>query len=484
MFKGECVKTPMPMSENKRNSKTKSKSKKLLASVNTPPITKCFSTQGSKDQSVTSPEYKMSQPRSTRQHSKRQEVETDNDQFHNAVLPCPTPLAKEELLELPQEQQMESLLTTLSSLCSKVTEMDIALNHDTEGINTRITTLQTQQDDATTSINTINAKVMESSTQIQVLQEENAVLKGIVQCYSTQLKTLNDRVAMLTAKSMEKNITISGLTEQGKKENCKQIVLDFLKAEVEIDADLEEILVAHRIGVQKDNDKPRLMIARCKYELKERVFKNISNLKEKTNSDGDAYYINKQLPDKLAEQNREIREIIKEQKDQDRNLQPRDKSKIEVKSKTVYIDGEPVTKQIMPVEIHEMFPEKNEREKQTKMKLAASDASTEEGSVFQGYAYKTGQLHEVKRAYHKVRILHPCTEHVIVAYNLRGSKGFQDDAEYGAGSKLLKNIESNFPLNTAVFVVRMYTGKHLGPKRFQLIIDAADQAAKRLIDGK
>ena len=285
---------------------------------------------------------------------------------------------------------------------------------------------------------------------------------------------------MLTARSMEKNLTITGIEEE-KNENCKEKVIAFLKGKVEIDAGEDEILVAHRIGQYNPKaKKPRIILARCVPVLKQRIFKNMSNLKDNTNSSGDYYYINKQLPEKYKEQNREIREIIKDQKAKDEALPPKDRSKIEVKNKKVYIDSIPVNKYIHPVEVCELFPESMEREKQDKLKLATSDTVNVEGSNFVAYAIKTGQTQEVRRAYHKIRRTHPGATHVIAAYKLRSHSGYQDDEEHTAGHKLVKEIERKKMINVAVFVVRDYGGTHLGHKRFSIICEAAEQALSRL----
>ena len=460
-------------------------------------IIKCFALQRSKATkatSVTSPEYKMSQPqqqpRQTRRTSKKDQNELqpegDNDpekqQIYNAVLPCPIPICKEEFADLPQEKQMGNILSIINSLCNKVTEIDVSINHDSDGIQTKLVTAQTQNDTNTSDIATLKKDLIAANADIGHVIRENSILKSVLHKHGCNLKSMNDKVAMLTAKSMERNITISGLEGEHNKENCKEKVIKFLKEKVEIDVNDNEVLVAHCIGQKrKTSDKPRLMIARCTYELKERVFKNVSNLKDKTNNSGDYFYINKQLPDKIAEQNREIREIIKEQKIKDQSLQPRDRSKIEVIKKVVHIDGQPITKQILPIEVDELFPDHLERDKQDKMKLSSSDTITESESTFAAYAYKTGQIHEVRRAYRKVRRLHPGAAHVIAAYNLRGNRGFQDDEEYSAGSKALKLLEQDSPINIAVFIVRTYGGTHIGPKRFDHILEVAKQAIDRLL---
>ena len=367
---------------------------------------------------------------------------------------------------------------------------DIALNHDTDGLHTRITTVQSQADNNTTMFNNhINSFAQyakyqdEINSGVHVLKAENRILKGIVQKQNKQLVQLNEKIAMLTAKSMERNITISGITGDIKGENCKEKVINFLKNQVEIDAEHNEIMVAHRVG-RKTANIPRIIVARLQPNLKERIFKNIKHLKGKTNEDGNAYYINKQLPEMLVERNKEVRDAIRAQKMKDQDLHPSDKSKIEVVNKVVYVDDKPVTKLLKQIMPYDLFPEKSEKEKMEKIKLVSSDPVGEQGSEFTGFALKTGQIQEIRRAYRKVVSLHPSADHVVAAFNTKSATGYQDDDEYGADRKLFTEIAKSLPQNVAVFVVRYHSGTHLGPKRFNYIMEAGKQAVHRLLSEK
>ena len=143
------------------------------------------------------------------------------------------------------------------------------------------------------------------------------------------------------------------------------------------------------------------------------------------------------------EQNREIQDNVKIQKELDKSLPPGQRSKIEVKNKTVIVDGHATEKQLLPPQPMEMFADKLERDKHDKIKFAVSDTNSLQGSEFIAFAFKTGQFNEVKRAYHKIRTLHPSVDHIIAAYNLKNVSGYQDDEEYGASSKLLKYLKEN-----------------------------------------
>ena len=269
-----------------------------------------------------------------------------------------------------------------------------------------------------------------------------------------------------------------------------------------------KIYVAHRVGQWRENMKfARKVVVRLKYQLKERIFENIKNLKDKTNSDGKKYYINKQLPEYMVAKNRVIKEQIAIQKSKDRALPVKQRSEIKVKDKVVFIDGDPVSPALPPVQIEEMFPEEHEMEKQNKIKLTAADPITVQNSSFMAYACRASQLIEVKRAYRRIRRLHPGADHIVAAYSIKSHRGYQDDGEHSAGYKLLRYMEGETDqdeegeeeqaeddgfqqqkgrkekkktANTAVFVVRLFGGVHLGPDRFKHIRNAGLEALKKL----
>ena len=343
---------------------------------------------------------------------------------------------------------------------------------------------------------------------IGVIASDSKTVKNILQRHGKQLESMNSKIAMLSAKSMENNVTISNLEGDTEKESVKQSVVEFFKKQLEIDAEEEEIYTAYRVGkLFKEKKRPRIVVARLKYRLKERIFDNIKNLKGKTNPGGAKYYINKQLPEQHIERNKRIKEQIREQKDKEKKLPPGDKSTIEVKSKVVLVDSEPFREPLPKLEINDLFSDSAEKDKQAKIQLFAADPITQECSNFMAYAVKVHQLHEVKRAYKKVRALHPVADHVVVAYSIKNHQGFQDDGEVAAGRKILQVMqdyvlgpspdeESDYendsqqwktpnpvsrdtPTNTAVFVVRECGPYQIGAARFACIKKIAKEAIAR-----
>ena len=331
-----------------KNKRVKAKSAKKV-NPSQPKIS-CFANlSASKASNLKSPEYTMSGVK-TRHRSKKSQPEnqpegtdisetSDTDSsvlseeeatIHSGVLPCPEVISEEKFESLGEENKISTLLKMVNSLCSKVTEIDVVLNHDTDGLMTKSNTLQTQCDENTTKVKKIPSivkdvsnlqavavKVDEHEGAIAQIKEDTVIIKGLLVKQSAKLASLNEKVAMLTARSKEKNITITNLLGDIKGESCIDTVVDFFRAELEIDVMNEEILVAHRVGKpemdkEKAKKSSRVMLVRVVPELKKRIFENVSNLKNKKNKRDQLYYINKQLPDMFIEQKRQNKETIAE----------------------------------------------------------------------------------------------------------------------------------------------------------------------------
>ena len=99
------------------------------------------------------------------------------------------------------------------------------------------------------------------------------------------MNTLSKKVVDLTARSMANNIVISGITgDSEKKEDCKSKVVQFMRTQLKIDDLLDqEVEVAHH-AKGKLGPKPRQMIVRCHFKLRDRLFYYTKHLKRITNS--------------------------------------------------------------------------------------------------------------------------------------------------------------------------------------------------------
>ena len=90
--------------------------------------------------------------------------------------------------------------------------------------------------------------IADLEVQNKELRDDTGTLKGIVYRHSIKLDKLNENVVNFTTRSMQKNITISGLASDTKEEKCKDTVLQFLRDVMKILVQPNEIYVAHRAG--------------------------------------------------------------------------------------------------------------------------------------------------------------------------------------------------------------------------------------------
>ena len=181
------------------------------------------------------------------------ELQSQKEEYKMEPLPMLEPVDTEEFSKLSNVDKMEKLVSKFNLLCEKTKQIDIGINDDNTGLATVLSTVQAQVDQAT--------------TDVTELKWENALLKGIVQRQSKQIESLSNRVTKLVAKSMDKNIIISGILRDEKKEDCKVSVVQFLTEVMEIEVGDDEILIAHRKGIKREQD--RAMLVRCQYPLKE-----------------------------------------------------------------------------------------------------------------------------------------------------------------------------------------------------------------------
>ena len=65
----------------------------------------------------------------------------------------------------------------------------------------------------------------------------------------------------------------------------------------------------------------------------------------------------------------------------------------------------------------------------------------------------------------------------MYAYRIRSGEKlrehFEDDGEFGAGRPLMDLLREYSAQNILVCVTRWYGGRHIGPARFQMVIDNA-----------
>lgn len=357
-----------------------------------------------------------------------------------------------------------------------------------ESLEAKMSELENDVLDAKTESHTHEERITALENQVDTSNRDVALLKGFTEKHEKQLDHQEKNTTQLVARSMSKNITISGLMESPK-ENCAKKVFDFLRGEMMIQVSPQEIKVAHRLGFHAPglkNTKPRLMVVRVSRALRERILQNKSRLKDKLNAEGNQYFINLQVPEAMMAEKKALSyEVNRIKKYNEKQHKKEDKINYTVKGKQLYVEKELHIQNVFPPRPLELFVSPEEQERMDDIELAISQPKMKGGSIFVGLATEATTLEQVNRAYRRVRQMYPSYDHAMMAYRIQNYSGYQDDGEYASGIKMHAMIYAMKQNNLAVFVVRNFGGSHLGLKRFEYILDVAEKAVtnlSRLID--
>ena len=155
------------------------------------------------------------------------------------------------------------------------------LQSKVENLETNYQELLARVDDAESTALAVpvhTTKIEQLENKVEKLCDDIAMLKGLVQVQDAMVRENKSKIVDLTARSMSNNVVITGLTGDSEHEkDAKEKVLTFYREKMDMETDESEVEVAHRIG--KLGVKPRMMVVRCVYKLRERIFNFTKNLK-------------------------------------------------------------------------------------------------------------------------------------------------------------------------------------------------------------
>ena len=288
---------------------------------------------------------------------------------------------KRKLLEVPvvdmKDFEVVDMEDKLNLLMSAINKINTNFHHKFEEMNRQITAsassignkvsaieegmeiIEEQLDD----LEGYGAKVVQLENKVKLLEEANAafqddmaVVKGILQVHDKALDSTKKKVIALTARSMARNVIISGIGgdkgddkgeaevavgEEVSKENCKEKVLQFFRNKMKMSTEDDEVEVAHSIGKMGKQQKPRQIVVRCKQELRDRIFGYTKNLKDVKNEAGDAYFVRVQLLEPPQSEKRERENRMREIKKRNKELPDTQKHKqipVHIKKNVLYIN--------------------------------------------------------------------------------------------------------------------------------------------------
>ena len=382
-------------------------------------------------------------------------------------------VSMKDFVQVDEGEKLNLLMVAINKINTtfqhKMKTLTLTLTDEEDGVFPRLREVEAD-------IDNFKERIDDLETENTALKDDVAILKGIVQVQQHQIAELQHQAIDAKARSMKNNILVDGITNDVDDElTAKQQALSFLRTQLEMQVEDNEIVKAHRLGEKRDL-KPRTMVIKCTDALRGRVFGYTKNLKTKTNENKEKFYVDPQLPDKQVAERKNVSQQIQTVKN---NLPKEETATFKIKKNKLYVNNELQKQHIVPLTATALLDmSMDEHELLSKEVLLESKRVVEKGSTFKAYAKSVKSLEDIRRAYLRMRQLHPEADHIVAAYRVKKYEGACDDGEHSAGVKLWRLLVAKQKKDQVVFVIRKYGGIHLGPRRFLIYQNMASEVLK------
>ena len=362
---------------------------------------------------------------------------------------------------------MRKLLEELKSTWKQ--EVVDELKADNEKVLEEVSGLKSKHDQ-------LEKELKNAQVQLKLCQVQLNEVTGISVKQEHEIQECKENIDDLKSKAIQDLLRIEGIVPT-EKENRKQVVKTFFKEVLEIEREIP-ILDAYRVG--KGDFKP-MIVQLQNHRDKGLIYKNSKNLKDKTNSDNQPYYINDVRTPRNRANNQRIGQLLS----QNRNLYSQYQLDMKREKGVLYVEGTTYVKDFQPPSCREiLMASKSQWIERLNQDVIKGVTKSFQNQHFTGYTAPVKDIQEANVVYAKVCALHTDARHVVGAVRVPGRRfhkcqGFCDHDEHGAGAMLLNLLLDAGIQNRAIFVVRVYDSTHIGPKRFTLMKDAVKSALDR-----
>ncbi|XP_052693143.1 protein IMPACT homolog [Crassostrea angulata] len=374
-------------------------------------------------------------------------------------------------------QGISNIQNTLANLLLRIDgqgrQLDAVTNEISgkHGIEERLENVQHQANDTMYIINDLQKKT----------ERELSRMKDYVVRLEYCIKTQNDQITELKARSMEDNIIISGVeesrTEMGKSENLAKMISHVFSSEMNIAAETVDNLQIYKLFRMGEYDRQRkfprpICVQFANRAHKEIVMRHIKVLKDKKSP----IRVSQHQPEELRERRKHLYKVQKQYAQRNIETTLKGTKLIFTKSKLVYKDkigSRPTAEEIINGE-------------EVKIAITPGKTTEDNGNRFAAHAVPVDSYKQVRRSFVEVMRSDSIASasHNIFAFRFTGNDGTthdgsDDDGEHGVGRLLLKALIDNDVKNTLVVVSRWY-GNKIGPRRFKHINEVGLSAARNM----
>jgi cell division protein FtsB len=306
----------------------------------------------------------------------------------------------------------------------------------------------------------ITSDVDRLTVENEELRARNRINEGRITRLEKVVNDIHEDMLQSTARSMKDNITFSNIPEEQNESNnsTRRILIEFLQNEMCIAPDSFnhiDVIRVHRVG--QSGKYNRMIVAKLNEQGKAVIWSHTKHLK------GKHFSVNVQLPRELSERKKQLVPLYKNARNNNKKAQWRgEKLSIDNVTHTAHQD---VIKHINYVT----------SDVAVSTKVTQGPPMTHKGSTFLGSRISIQSTDDVIPSLHALYGDQRCARatHNRIQSKTGITEHYNDDGEYGAGSKLLDMLKEKDIQNELVCVTRWYGGTHLGTARFQCILDTA-----------
>ena len=393
-------------------------------------------------------------------------VDIGNSEEYDLHTPNPDPKG--------HEGSIQTLITKLFDKSMK--DIKDMISADRKDSNKLLQSVDKKVNDIEHKIDGIHSSLNNQSSTIEQLIGENKQLRTRIELTDGRLtraeKVIDDvreELLQSNARSMKDNLIFQKVPENDT-QTCKDTLFAFFRTELRISADdmrRIQILKCHRLGFKGAHIRASMrdIVAVVDDETKVIIWRHVKHLR------GKKYSIFPQLPRELVTRKQQLMPVFKAARDRKANVKWLGEKLL-------------LEKRVLEAPRDKICDIKGNLAEAITMDVKRSDVSTYNESSFQGSQVRIKSFDDITPALHAI-YRDPNTAratHNMYAYRVSSGSGvrghFCDDGEHGAGKRILALMEQEDIVDTIICVTRWYGGQHLGPARFNYILEAA----KRTID--
>ena len=293
--------------------------------------------------------------------------------------------------------------------------------------------------------------------------EQVEMLTKIAIKQDQELTQMKRNVEQIRNEKNRNNLIIFGLEIQ-EDESLKTAVDNFFKLKMEITKEIAYQSItkrgsAHCVTLKNIGDKSH-------------IYKHGKNLKNKVNSEGKSYQVRDDLTPAQFEEDKRLRQMVK------RNTASN--ITMSLKRGQLTINNTKYQQKVPAPTVTDMLELSDEERETIQAKsLVSIQGYRERDNVYYAYAAKANSFQQVRSLYKHVKMKHFDATHCIMAHNIAGEmpdlKDYDDNGEYGGGSRILNILLQGEHVDTVVYIVCYHSGQNLGVRRFEIIKELTDK---------